>query len=70
MRAAHADAGSTRTAIGRLHFTPDHLADNVHTLLASVSDIALGGSGAVNGVPARVKRRALPRTSFGGRWAS
>lgn len=47
-------------AIGRLHFTPDNLADNVHTLLASVSDIALGGSGAVNGVPARVKRRTSP----------
>ena len=44
-------------AIGRLHFTPDALQDNVHTLLASVSDIALGGPGHVNGIPARVKRR-------------
>jgi len=51
-------------AIGRLHFTPDNLADNVHTLLASVSDIALGGSGTVNGVPARVKRRASPSLSL------
>ncbi|GAA5894345.1 hypothetical protein JCM8208_006207, partial [Rhodotorula glutinis] len=48
--------GVVRAAIGRLHFSPDNLADNVHTLLASVSDIALGGTGAVNGVPARVKR--------------
>ncbi|GAA5843992.1 hypothetical protein JCM9279_003694 [Rhodotorula babjevae] len=53
--------GVVRAAIGRLHFTPDNLADNVHTLLASVSDIALGGSGAVNGVPARVKRPAITR---------
>ncbi|GAA6046847.1 hypothetical protein JCM3770_005673 [Rhodotorula araucariae] len=53
--------GVVRAAIGRLHFTPDHLADNVHTLLASVSDIALGGSGAINGVPARVKRPAITR---------
>ncbi|BGP39201.1 hypothetical protein JCM10450v2_003156 [Rhodotorula kratochvilovae] len=53
--------GVVRAAVGRLHFTPDNLADNVHTLLASVSDIALGGSGAVNGVPARVKRPAITR---------
>jgi large subunit ribosomal protein L1 len=47
-------------AIGRLHFEPDALQDNVHTLLASVSDIALGGPGHVNGIPARVKRRKFP----------
>ncbi|GAA6042017.1 hypothetical protein JCM8097_009148 [Rhodosporidiobolus ruineniae] len=53
--------GVVRAAIGRLHFTPDKLADNVHTLLANVSDIALGGSGTVNGVPARTKRPAISR---------
>ncbi|GAA5994333.1 mitochondrial 54S ribosomal protein uL1m MRPL1 [Rhodotorula paludigena] len=53
--------GVVRAAIGRLHFTPEKLADNVHTLLASVSDIALGGAGAVNGIPARVKRPAITR---------
>ncbi|ORY91548.1 ribosomal protein L1-like protein [Leucosporidium creatinivorum] len=53
--------GVVRAAIGRLHFTGDALQDNVHTLLASVSDIALGGSGVVNGVPARTKRPAITR---------
>ncbi|GAA6014863.1 hypothetical protein JCM10207_002205 [Rhodosporidiobolus poonsookiae] len=53
--------GVVRAAIGRLHFNQDKLADNVHTLLASVSDIALGGSGTINGVPSRVKRPAISR---------
>ncbi|GAA6058840.1 hypothetical protein JCM10212_002784 [Sporobolomyces blumeae] len=53
--------GVVRAAIGRLHFTADALQDNVHTLLASVSDIALGGAGHVSGVPARVKRPAISR---------
>ncbi|GAA5914770.1 hypothetical protein JCM6882_002738 [Rhodosporidiobolus microsporus] len=53
--------GVVRAAIGRLHFDSDKLADNVHTLLANVSDIALGGSGVVNGIPARVKRPAITR---------
>ncbi|GAA5970698.1 hypothetical protein JCM11641_007403 [Rhodosporidiobolus odoratus] len=53
--------GVVRAAIGRLHFNDDKLADNVHTLLANVSDIALGGSGTVNGIPARVKRPAISR---------
>lgn len=44
----------------QLHFNPSSLEDNVHTLLASVSDIALGGTGVVNGTPARVKRRKFP----------
>lgn len=48
------------SAIGRLHFQPDQLADNVHTLLASVADIAQGGNGNVNAVPPRVKRRECP----------
>ena len=50
-------------AIGRLRFSPDELQDNVHTLLASVSDIALGGPGHVNGVPARTKRREAQNPS-------
>ncbi|BGP15128.1 hypothetical protein JCM10213_006539 [Rhodosporidiobolus nylandii] len=53
--------GVVRAAIGRLHFDGEKLADNVHTLLANVSDIALGGSGNVNGIPARVKRPAISR---------
>ncbi|CEQ40613.1 SPOSA6832_02248, partial [Sporobolomyces salmonicolor] len=53
--------GVVRAAIGRLSFTPDALQDNVHTLLASVSDTALGGAGQVNGIPARVKRPAITR---------
>ncbi|GAA5963832.1 hypothetical protein JCM3765_004033 [Sporobolomyces pararoseus] len=56
--------GVVRAAIGRLHFTPDALQDNVHTLLASVSDIALGGPGHVNGIPARVKRPAISRVQI------
>lgn len=49
----------TRVSLARpqLHFTPDALQDNVHTLLASISDTALGGTGQVKGVPARTKRR-------------
>lgn len=53
--------GVVRAAIGRLHFSPDALQDNVHTLLASVSDIALGGSGTIDGVPLRTKRPAITR---------
>ncbi|GAA5860531.1 hypothetical protein JCM8547_000332 [Rhodosporidiobolus lusitaniae] len=53
--------GVVRAAIGRLHFNSDKLADNVHTLLANVSNIALGGTGTVNGIPARVKRPAITR---------
>ncbi|GAA5863159.1 hypothetical protein JCM1840_002490 [Sporobolomyces johnsonii] len=53
--------GVVRAAIGRLNFTPDALQDNVHTLLASVADIANGGPGHVNGIPARVKRPAITR---------
>ncbi|GAA5884306.1 hypothetical protein JCM16303_003628 [Sporobolomyces ruberrimus] len=56
--------GVVRAAIGRLHFTPDALQDNVHTLLASVSDIALGGPGVVNGIPARIKRPAISRVQI------
>ncbi|BGP54981.1 hypothetical protein JCM8202_003491 [Rhodotorula sphaerocarpa] len=53
--------GIVRAAIGRLHFQPDQLAENVHTLLASVADIAQGGNGSVTGVPSRVKRPAITR---------
>ncbi|GAA5838871.1 hypothetical protein JCM5353_001058 [Sporobolomyces roseus] len=53
--------GVVRAAIGRLRFSPDELQHNVHTLLASVSDIALGGPGHVNGIPARTKRPAISR---------
>ncbi|KAK4055602.1 hypothetical protein OIV83_000148 [Microbotryomycetes sp. JL201] len=53
--------GAVRAAIGRLHFDEDKLLDNVHTLLASVSDTALGGTGAVNGTPSRVRRPGISR---------
>lgn len=54
----------TTVPLYQLHFTPDALQDNVHTLLASISDIALGGTGAVNGVPARTKRRTFLCSMF------
>ncbi|KDE08991.1 50S ribosomal protein L1 [Microbotryum lychnidis-dioicae p1A1 Lamole] len=53
--------GVVRAAIGRLHFNVEKLQDNVHTLLASVSDISLGGSGAVKDSAARAKRPAITR---------
>ncbi|KAM0788876.1 hypothetical protein ACM66B_002960 [Microbotryomycetes sp. NB124-2] len=53
--------GVVRAAIGRLHFDEDKLLDNVYTLLASVSDTALGGTGAVNGTPSRVRRPGISR---------
>ncbi|KAL8277867.1 hypothetical protein RQP46_009686 [Phenoliferia psychrophenolica] len=49
--------GVVRAAIGRLNFTPEALQDNVHTLLASISDIALGGSGSQSGTATRVSKR-------------
>ncbi|SCV70796.1 BQ2448_3558 [Microbotryum intermedium] len=53
--------GVVRAAIGRLHFDVEKLQDNIHTLLASVSDISLGGSGAVKDSPLRTKRPAITR---------
>jgi hypothetical protein len=41
----------------------------IHTLLASVADIAQGGNGSVNGVPPHVKRResTISARPLGGR---
>lgn len=54
------DGAIADVRLAQLNFTPEALEENVHTLLASISDIALGGSGTVNGVVARAKRRASP----------
>ncbi|BGO98648.1 hypothetical protein NBRC10513v2_003042 [Rhodotorula toruloides] len=49
--------GVVRAVVGRLHFNPDQLAENVHTLLASVSDVAIGGTGSNKGGSVQRQRR-------------
>ncbi|BGP23951.1 50S ribosomal protein l1 [Rhodotorula toruloides] len=49
--------GVVRAVVGRLHFNPHQLAENVHTLLASVSDVAIGGTGANKGGAIQRQRR-------------
>ncbi|KAM0746029.1 ribosomal protein L1 [Meredithblackwellia eburnea MCA 4105] len=57
------ERGVVRLAIGRLSFEPPALSSNVHTLLASISDVALGGSGVISSQPVAklTKRPAIQR---------